>query len=288
MRVKGAVKALLRTGREVDNTARQREASLAMNRVISGGAVEAAVVPGNMCDMPQAIVAETSLQAFEDRDWRQYFSTRLHGRGLEIGPLHRPMVRHDGMDVDYIDRLTVEELRRHYPELKELPLVEPNIIGDAQYLSEISNDAYDFLISAHVIEHVLNPILALKEWCRVIKPGGLIYLIVPDKRVIFDKKRVRTTLEHLILDFLEPSKERDFEHYLEYALFVHNKIGADAIEEARRLIATDYSIHYHVFIPSDIVSLLNWFSTCVSKIKILEGPVMAPGSDEFHFLLSKF
>jgi SAM-dependent methyltransferase len=235
--------------------------------------------------IPLAGVVETQLESFEARDWRTHFSNQLSGKGLEIGPLHRPMVRHDGMDIDYIDRCTVAELREHYPELKDLPLVEPDIIGDAESLEGVPDQSYDFLISAHVIEHMKNPLGSLQQWCRVVKPGGKLYLIVPDKRATFDKKRVRTAFPHIIKDFQNPSAERDFEHYLDYAIHVHDKSEDAAIEEANRLIETDYSIHFHVFIPSDIIALLSWFSKNVHPVSIIEGPSMSPGSDEFHFLL---
>lgn len=236
-------------------------------------------------EIPQASIVEEELEAFEERDWREYFVGKLSGRGLEIGPLHRPMVKHEGMQVEYIDRCTVAELREHYPELNELPLVEPDIIGDAETMAEVPDQEYDFLIAAHVIEHMKNPLESLKQWCRIVKPGGLIYLIAPDKRMIFDKKRVRSTIEHIILDYFEPSAERDYEHYLDYAVHVHDKSGKAAIEEADRLLETDYSIHFHVFLPSDVRRLLEWFSSNVQQIEILEGPTMAPGSDEFHYLV---
>lgn len=258
-----------------------RELALRLNSTKGG----ASPLPGISPDVPQGEVVENNLERFEDRDWRGYFSGKLFGKGLEIGPLHRPMVRHDGMEIDYIDRCTVAELREHYPELRELPLVEPDIIGDAETLAGVPNGKYDFLISAHVIEHMKNPLGSLEQWCRVVKPGGLLYIIVPDKRMIFDKKRVRTNLEHIILDYQEPSAERDYEHFLDYAVHVHDKRGLAAIEEADRLLKIDYSIHFHVFIPSDVIRLLNWFSENVRPIEILEGPCMAPGSDEFHFLV---
>lgn len=238
-----------------------------------------------VADIPLASVIEKNLQSFEVRDWRTYFSSKLSGRGLEIGPLHRPMVKHAGMQVEYIDRCTVAELREHYPELNELPLVEPDIIGDAENLAPIADQSYDFLISAHVIEHMKNPLGSLEQWCRVVKPGGKIYLIVPDKRAIFDKHRVRTTLGHIILDYRRPSADRDFEHYLDYAIHVHDQRDSAALVEADRLVETDYSIHFHVFIPTDIINLLNWFSENVRPLRILEGPCMTPGSDEFHFML---
>jgi len=238
-------------------------------------------------DIPQAGVSEKNLQTLDSRDWRVYFSSKLHGKGLEIGPLHRPMVRHGGMDLDYIDRCTVAELRAHYPELKDLPLVEPTILGDAESLAGVGDGLYDFVIAAHVLEHMKNPLGALKNWLRVLHPGGLIYLLVPDKRVTFDIKRVRTTLAHIILDYERPSAERDFEHYLDYAIHVHNKDEDDAVAEGDRLLATDYSIHFHVFLPTDVLRLIRYFSRRIAPVDIVEGPVMAPGSDEFHFLLRK-
>ena len=235
--------------------------------------------------IPQAIIDDGSLEMLLDRDWRTYYSRRLTGKGLEIGPLHRPMVRHEGMDIDYIDRCTVKELREHYPELNDLPLVEPNIIGDAETLSGIKDKTYDFLIAAHVIEHMRNPLSALEQWCRVVKPRGKIYLIVPDKRVTFDRNRVRTNIEHIIMDYRQPSAERDFDHFIDYAVHVQKKDGNDAIVEAERLQKTDYSIHFHVFLPADILRLVQWFSTNIRPVKLVKGPSMSPGSDEFHLLL---
>ena len=238
-------------------------------------------------DIPTAGVIEQNLQDYDSRNWRKHFSNQLKGKGLEIGPLHRPMVRHPEMQVDYIDRYSTADLRAHYPELKDYVIVEPDILGDAETLSNIADGQYDFLISAHVIEHMRNPLGALKVWRRVIKPGGLIYLIVPDKRVTFDLQRVRTTLPHIIFDYFQPSLDRDFEHFLDYSVHVHKRDGLDALREAERLRDIDYSIHFHVFLPSDIIRLLNWFNENVEPLEIVEGPSMAPGSDEFHLLLRR-
>jgi SAM-dependent methyltransferase len=237
--------------------------------------------------IPQANVLENGYSAYEEKDWRSHFASKLSGRGLEIGPLHRPMVQHDGMQVEYIDRSTVAELREHYPELRDLPLVDPDIIGDAQSMDNVQDDQYNFVIAAHVIEHMRNPIKALKEWVRVTQSGGHIYMIVPDKRAIFDRPRVRTTLEHLILDFHRPSLVRDYEHFLDYAVHVHGKKGEAALKNADELAESDYSIHFHVFLPTDIMRMCRWFSEHVYPIRVLEGPVGSPRSDEFHLLIQK-
>ncbi len=221
----------------------------------------------------------------KDVNWQKYFSDQLSGTGLEIGALHQPMLTHERMQVDYIDRLTTAELRLQYPELNDLPLVEPNLIGDGETLANVANDSYDFLIASHVIEHMKNPLGSLQQWCRVVKPGGKVYLAIPDKRATFDVNRERTSLAHMILDYQRPSADRDYEHYLDYANLVNHTSGDAAIAEADRLWAIDYSIHFHVFIPEDVTELVNWFSAHVSPVKILKGPVMNAGSHEFHLLL---
>lgn len=41
------------------------------------------------------------------------------------------------------------------------------------------NDSFDRLIATHVLEHVASPHLAVEEWVRVLKPGGVLSLILP-------------------------------------------------------------------------------------------------------------
>ncbi len=56
----------------------------------------------------------------------------------------------------------------------------------------------DYVLSSHVIEHFFDPIKALREWHRVIKPGGYIFIIAPHKDRTFDKVREVTQLQELI------------------------------------------------------------------------------------------
>ena len=56
----------------------------------------------------------------------------------------------------------------------------------------------DYVVSAHVIEHFFDPVKALKEWHRVIRPGGYIFIIVPHKDRTFDKEREVTPLSELL------------------------------------------------------------------------------------------
>jgi SAM-dependent methyltransferase len=53
--------------------------------------------------------------------------------------------------------------------------------GDAQYMKGVPDDAYDFLHSSHCLEHMQDPRVALRNWVRVVKPGGFLIITVPDE-----------------------------------------------------------------------------------------------------------
>lgn len=40
-------------------------------------------------------------------------------------------------------------------------------------------DSFDRVIATHVLEHVLSPHLVLQEWVRVLKPGGVLSIVLP-------------------------------------------------------------------------------------------------------------
>lgn len=52
--------------------------------------------------------------------------------------------------------------------------------GDATYLSTIPDNHYDFAYSSHCLEHIEHVHIALLNWCRIIKPNGILFICVPD------------------------------------------------------------------------------------------------------------
>lgn len=57
----------------------------------------------------------------------------------------------------------------------------PNLIkADCIYLP-LKNNTFDMTISNHLIEHIEEPFLLLKEMVRVTKPDGLIQITTPHK-----------------------------------------------------------------------------------------------------------
>jgi ubiquinone/menaquinone biosynthesis C-methylase UbiE len=49
---------------------------------------------------------------------------------------------------------------------------------DATALS-FPDSTFDRVIAAHVLEHLLHPHLVLREWARVLRPGGVLSLVLP-------------------------------------------------------------------------------------------------------------
>ncbi|MSR62345.1 MAG: class I SAM-dependent methyltransferase [Planctomycetes bacterium] len=60
--------------------------------------------------------------------------------------------------------------------------------------------ALDFVLASHVIEHMPDTIRALGEWDRVLRPGGILFLIVPHRERNMDAGRPCTELEHVLAD----------------------------------------------------------------------------------------
>lgn len=61
---------------------------------------------------------------------------------------------------------------------------------DIQNMQGINDNTYDVIICSHVLEHVADDRLALKELYRVVKKGGRVLILVPLdlKRVWFDEE----------------------------------------------------------------------------------------------------
>ena len=56
------------------------------------------------------------------------------------------------------------------------------VLADACFLP-FKDDTFDYVVSSACLEHLeAAPILALREWLRVIKPGGTIAVVVPDAK----------------------------------------------------------------------------------------------------------
>lgn len=182
----------------------------------------------------------------------------LSGSGIEIGALQDPLPLPPEASVKYVDRMSVKELRRQYPELKSMRLVDADVIDNGEELAKFSDGSQDFVIANHFLEHCEDTIGALKNMLRVLRSGGVLFLSVPDKRFTFENERPTTTLEHIIADHQQdPAISRE-QHYQEWVDIFKKDSGAEEkAREKQRLMAMQYSIHYTTWTPSSFFVFLN-------------------------------
>lgn len=182
----------------------------------------------------------------------------LFGGGIEIGALHAPLGAPSHAQVRYLDRMAADELRREYPELAGEELVQVDIIDDGEVLATVADDSQDFIIANHFLEHCEDPIGTIEVHLRKLKPGGILFYAVPDKRYTFDFRRPLTPLEHMILDHEEGPGRSRREHYEEWAQLVPEEppSGEQAVRAARALEAAEYSIHMHVWTQAEFLALI--------------------------------
>lgn len=113
----------------------------------------------------------------------------IRGSGIEIGAKHIPLVAPLGAKVRYLDHLSTAGLIKKYPEVAAEELIKVDIVDDGEKLTKVKNRSQDFIIANHFIEHTLDPIATLTTMYNRLKPEGILYLAVPDKRLTFDKRR---------------------------------------------------------------------------------------------------
>ena len=81
------------------------------------------------------------------------------------------------LNVDYTKELTLfkkEEIRLCGSYMQ----VDIEAPGDR---IPVADGSYEFIINSHVLEHFVDPIKTLLEWHRIVKQGGIIFMIIPHK-----------------------------------------------------------------------------------------------------------
>ena len=85
------------------------------------------------------------------------------GNGVDIGGKPDPL-------------LLYKELFKGIRELKTWDWED----GDAQFMSGVDAETFDFVHSSQCLEHLQSPEEGLKNWLRIVKPGGHLIITVPD------------------------------------------------------------------------------------------------------------
>ena len=144
------------------------------------------------------------------------------GIGLEIGPSINPIApKRKGYNVHIVDHASADELRAKYRQqhvnldnIEEVDFVskgEPltDLIGKTEY--------YDWIIASHVVELIPDLISFFQSCEKLLKPAGVLSLVVPDKRFCFDYFMPLTSTGVLLDAYAEkrvrPSPGQVFDHF---------------------------------------------------------------------------
>lgn len=141
--------------------------------------------------------------------------------GVEIGPLNNPLLRKDEANVIYVDYATTEELRTkpYDSSINPADIVDVDVVWAEQPLRECMPESHrecDYVVAAHVIEHVPDIVGWLHDIRSILKSGGSLGLAIPDKRFTFDYCRNESTVGEMIEAWLHkyrrPSIRQVFDH----------------------------------------------------------------------------
>ncbi|MCE9648093.1 MAG: class I SAM-dependent methyltransferase [Parvibaculum sp.] len=107
---------------------------------------------------------ESSKSVFYKVKDSRYATRYLVGQGIDIGA---------GRD-------SIGQYAEFFPLMKSCkPWDLPD--GDAQLMETVADHTFDFIHSAHCLEHMRDAHQALENWLRILKPGGHLVCIVPDE-----------------------------------------------------------------------------------------------------------
>jgi len=108
--------------------------------------------------------------------------------------------------------------------------------GDATHMKGVPDNKYSYVMASHILEHIHDRETALKNWIRIVKPGGYLIVCVPDRDLYENKKTLpsKYNRDHkcfFLLDKAEKPDTHSFKETLEilnpFAELVYIKLCDD-------------------------------------------------------------
>ncbi len=226
---------------------------------------------------------------------RIHLARHLFGEGIEIGALHRPLLPlpEAVKKVRYVDRKTKKELRQTYKELEQYRLVNVDIIGKAENL-EMESASQDFIIANHLIEHTEGTFQTLENFCRILRPGGILFMAVPDKRYTFDRFREPVSYEHLLHEYKHGFITSRREHYTDWVNNVnvkHQKQDLTKIQREKKInqcLVDNQNIHFHTWRFEDFLDhVYRMYHELNIPLKVIDVGIRHHTGSEFIIIFQK-
>lgn len=129
------------------------------------------------------------------------------GRGLEIGPLDRPIGNVETDDVAFVELYDHPGMLAAYEAdpavwTPGIPPIDFWLVHDDRVLTVQEAAApgapFDWVFASHVIEHVPDLIGWLGQISALTAPAARLILAVPDRRYCFDRHRPPTTVGQMV------------------------------------------------------------------------------------------
>jgi predicted SAM-dependent methyltransferase len=206
----------------------------------------------------------------------------IKGRGIEFGPLSRPLVRKNDTEVYFIDHCTTDELREKYANVEDAHvdnIQNVDFVSSGQPLTELISEKLplDFIVASHVIEHVPDLIGWLFEMQNCLRPGGKLYLVIPDKRFTFDVKRRTSSFHEILTAYTEKRTRPGLRLVLDHFANVVNADCYTLWDKPDEAESADYchgpeylDIAHQHFHEGKYIDIHCWVFTPESFLKLLE------------------
>ena len=125
-------------------------------------------------------------------------------KGLEIGPLHNPLVRKSDGFILYVDHADTEFIKKvnRNPQFNNDDIVDIDIVWGDRPLKDLVPHPMDYVLASHVIEHVPDMIGWLMDLHGALTEDGVICLAIPDRRFTFDLRRAESTTGEMVEAYL--------------------------------------------------------------------------------------
>jgi GT2 family glycosyltransferase/SAM-dependent methyltransferase len=224
-------------------------------RARSAGGIPTVLSPsitGGTCREPNWPVRNRSTEGRMDRSAELLEAITKDQIGIEIGPWFSPIVpKRDGyrsLVLDLFDADTLRELARRdkgiaesaIPNIEEVDLRGPATNLAAMVAERGLTGQVDYIISSHNFEHVPDPVRFLQACERVLKPGGVLSMAIPDRRTSFDYFRPHSTTGEFLEAFWE-RRDRPTPGQIFTYEALHAKNDIDGVERIGWSLTSDPS-----------------------------------------------
>src|SRR5262249_47356628 len=196
-----------------------------------------------------------------------------------------------GATVRYGDRWDPDASRSLFPELGPADFPQPDTVVDfdCDGLRPFPDGSVDFVVASHVLEHVADPLRLLDEIHRVLRPGGIAILLLPDRRMTFDSSRAPTRLDHLVAEHAAGVTEVSAEHIEDFVR--HAEGRTEPLSTAQLDLHGRRLCDVPCWPEAELPAVLEYAVVRMAQgWQFLDGlPTGAPGSNgiEFGFVLRK-